>query len=269
LEYVTDTLDDGRADAVFPLFADESLYVADRIQARSGDSVLDVGTGSGVLAISAAVAAGGEADVTALDIQERALRFAAFNAYANRARVAFLQSDGLAKVDGSFDLVLFNPPFNPAPGNQSGKVFSHGGDDGMRVTRKIFAGLSQILNSGGQLQMVTFSLGGEDTPLIFEAIEEHLGGRNPRVDYTHLYPPLRHLEASYFEHIFGAEHRVWYGKFTSYPVAYYMHLAVGLDAAEPGFRERPLDTAFEETEFSGSWAARIRRLRKTIGSAVR
>jgi ribosomal protein L11 methyltransferase len=70
--------------------------------------VLDVGTGSGILAIAAARL--GAAEVVATDIDAAALEAARANAERNGVtdRIRFVKSDLLRKVAGKFDLVLAN-----------------------------------------------------------------------------------------------------------------------------------------------------------------
>ncbi|WP_269540312.1 peptide chain release factor N(5)-glutamine methyltransferase [Cerasicoccus fimbriatus] len=74
-------------------------------------SVLDLGTGIGALALSLAQA-WPDAAVTAVDVSADALALARENAAANELeRVNFLQSDWFAAVNGSFDLIVTNPPY--------------------------------------------------------------------------------------------------------------------------------------------------------------
>ena len=73
---------------------------------------LDVGTGSGAIAVTLALA--GKTRVIASDISIAALRVAAENARRLGAQVRFVASD-LAAIfaDASFDLVVSNPPYVP------------------------------------------------------------------------------------------------------------------------------------------------------------
>ncbi len=258
--FITDSIEERRPDAVFPLFDDESIYFASHLNIKAGDSVVDIGTGSGILAISAAKKA---RTVLAVDIQDRALHFAQFNAYLNNVdkKIRFIKSDGLGSVQGKFDLVLFNPPFNPAPQMMQGKIFSHGGDDGMRVIRKVFTGISGHIKNKGRLQMITFSLGRDGKPLVFDLIENFFSQRAPRVHFTHLYPPVNHRRIRYFERIFGKKYRAWYKKFDRFPVIYYMLLTLQFDSVTPGFVELPLKAKFVNVKYSGNREARIKRLR--------
>ncbi len=73
--------------------------------------VLDMGTGSGAIAVALAHTRP-DAAVSALDVSEAALAVARANAAANGAAVRFLQSDWFAGLAGdSFDLIVSNPPY--------------------------------------------------------------------------------------------------------------------------------------------------------------
>jgi len=79
-------------------------------EAREGERVLDMGTGSGVNAILAATRG---ARVVAVDINPRAIEAARANAQRNGVadRVEVRYSNVFSDVDGAFDLIVFDPPF--------------------------------------------------------------------------------------------------------------------------------------------------------------
>ena len=81
---------------------------------RSGLSVLDIGTGSGAIAVTLAKELL-DAQVTALDVSEGALAVAAGNAERNGVSVNFLNFDilAMAPLPGRYDLVVSNPPYVP------------------------------------------------------------------------------------------------------------------------------------------------------------
>lgn len=78
----------------------------------SPDRILDLGTGSGALALGLALAFP-NAEVLAVDKSPDALALAKENAIRNKldGRVQFLVSDWFDSVEGSFDLIVSNPPY--------------------------------------------------------------------------------------------------------------------------------------------------------------
>uniref|UniRef100_UPI0028AD803A peptide chain release factor N(5)-glutamine methyltransferase n=1 Tax=Massilia alkalitolerans TaxID=286638 RepID=UPI0028AD803A len=73
--------------------------------------LLDMGTGSGAIAVACAHARR-DASVTALDLSEEALAIARANAAANGAQVRFLRSDWFAAIgEERFELIASNPPY--------------------------------------------------------------------------------------------------------------------------------------------------------------
>ena len=79
-------------------------------EAREGERVLDMGTGCGVNAILAATKG---AQVVAVDINPRAIEAARANAGRNgvAGRIQVCHSDVFSDVDGTFSLIVFDPPF--------------------------------------------------------------------------------------------------------------------------------------------------------------
>ncbi len=78
-------------------------------------SILDIGTGSGCIAISLAKLIP-DSDVTAVDVSEKALEVAKKNAEANEVSVTFIKDDILNPqnrdlLNGQFDIIVSNPPY--------------------------------------------------------------------------------------------------------------------------------------------------------------
>lgn len=93
-------------------------WAAGDFSARTGEKnrhmrVLDIGTGSGCIAVTMAVRLAG-AQVTAVDISEKALGVARRNAARNGVQVEFAVCDILspgADIAGNFDVIMSNPPY--------------------------------------------------------------------------------------------------------------------------------------------------------------
>jgi release factor glutamine methyltransferase len=95
----------------------ETEQLCEKLITRAKDSpfrgrLLDIGTGSGVIALSLA-AAWPEAEVEGVDISESALELASENAHrlGVAARARFFRSDLLAAAEGEYQLMVANLPY--------------------------------------------------------------------------------------------------------------------------------------------------------------
>ena len=85
-------------------------WALDVIRPMHGPRVIDLGTGSGAIAL--AIKKGRpDAQVTATDNSGEALRVALANALAQHLEIDFRQGSWLAPIDGRFDLIVSNPPY--------------------------------------------------------------------------------------------------------------------------------------------------------------
>ncbi|MFD0484789.1 HemK2/MTQ2 family protein methyltransferase [Kineococcus sp. GCM10028916] len=135
-----------------------------RGQSVVGRRVLDLGTGSGALAVAAVRA--GARSVTAVDLSLRAVLTARLNGRLHRAPVRVRRGDLFTPVAGQqFDVVLANPPYVPAdsdrlPRHRRGRSWD-GGRDGRAVIDRICDEVATVLAPGGRLLMVQSVLAGE------------------------------------------------------------------------------------------------------------
>ena len=148
---------DGRV--LIPRPDTETLCQAAIGRLARGGRMLDIGTGSGALAVSVALACE-RASVTAVDISAGALGVARTNGEALGAQVEWLQSDLFAALGGRvFDVIVSNPPYIPS-GELKGlqtevrrepRLALDGGPDGLDFYRRIVAALPGYLAVGGAL----------------------------------------------------------------------------------------------------------------------
>ena len=128
---------------------------------KGTDQVLDLCTGSGCLAILAALTFP-NASVDAADISEDALDVAARNVadYKLKKRVKLVKSDLFSALKGrKYDLIISNPPYVnaqsmralPEEYRKEPKVALASGSDGLEHTRRIIAEAKQHLTTGGRL----------------------------------------------------------------------------------------------------------------------
>lgn len=147
-------------DVLIPRPETEHVIEAALELAGGARRVLDIGTGSGAIAVTLALEMAG-AGVVGTDISEAAVRVAAGNARRLQAGATFVASD-LAGcfADGCFDLVVSNPPYVPArdQANIQREVREHepavalyGGADGLDVYRRLIPEAARVLVPGGWL----------------------------------------------------------------------------------------------------------------------
>lgn len=112
----------------------------------SNPTVLDIGTGTGCIAITAALELP-SARITATDIDSECLRVAQMNTKNLDAVVQFKQSDLLSNVPSLFDVILANLPYVPTgyAVNEAAKhepsLALYSGEDGLDLYRQLFAQL--------------------------------------------------------------------------------------------------------------------------------
>lgn len=95
---------------LIPRHETELLVELGMAKLPKGGSILDLGTGSGAIAVSLAHARR-DAQVMASDISPDALSLARRNAAAHAVALQFVQSNWFEQIEGKFDLIISNPPY--------------------------------------------------------------------------------------------------------------------------------------------------------------
>lgn len=150
--------------------AEDSYLFAKNLKVKKGEKVLDMGTGSGILAIIAARQGG---NVTATDINPQALECARRNAQKNKVKIDFLESDLFKNIKGKFDLIIFNAPYVPTdPGELKDVecIAWAGGEHGRKVIIRFVKAAPKFLKPGGRILLMVSSLNDvlDDLRMAFE-----------------------------------------------------------------------------------------------------
>lgn len=146
-------------DVLIPRPETEHVIEAALKHAAGASRILDIGAGSGAIAVTLALETG--MPVIATDISPAAVHVAAENAHRLGASVGFVLCDlGSALCSGAFDVVLSNPPYVPEAQSDSVQrevrdyephLAVFGGSDGLDVYRRLIPDASRLLKPGGRL----------------------------------------------------------------------------------------------------------------------
>ena len=158
------------------------LVVEEALALLSNDSapvIVDVGTGSGCIAISLAIAMP-SARLIASDVSPEALRVASRNAARHGVldRLSFVETSFLNGLQDQIDMVVSNPPYVPARAQPAltpevrdfePRIAVFSGEDGLDGVRSVLEGAVAKLKPGGWLVM-EFGCGQDDrvTQLILD-----------------------------------------------------------------------------------------------------
>ena len=130
------------------------LLDAAKKEVKPGDRVLEIGTGSGFISRELATVS----DVVATDINPHAALC------ARCSGVTVVQSDLFAGIRGTFDLILFNPPYLPTQPEERIDDWLEfaldGGKNGRVVIERFAADVGRVLAPGGRILLLISSLTG-------------------------------------------------------------------------------------------------------------
>jgi release factor glutamine methyltransferase len=156
------------AEYVFTIFedvyepAEDSFLFAENLVAHDNDSVIDVGTGCGILGVVAAARAN---RVLAVDINSKAVGCAKENAQLNHVdhKMLFMVGDLFTsiKVRKQFDLILFNAPYLPSEEFEGDSWLVRawaGGSSGRRLIDRFIQAAPKYLRPDGRILLMQSTL---------------------------------------------------------------------------------------------------------------
>jgi release factor glutamine methyltransferase len=151
---------------------DDSYLLAENLEVKDDDNVLDMGTGCGIQGL---IASSKARKVVSSDISKKALVCSAHNAWCNRAvNIQFIESNLFNNIEGLFDLISFNPPYLPTSKKDEDfedRQIWNGGKDGLQVISAFTKDVKKYLNPKGRIKIVTSSIGGiEETIQMFNKV---------------------------------------------------------------------------------------------------
>ena len=137
--------------------------------------VLDIGTGSGAIALALAKNRP-DWSVTAADISQDALELATENANAQNLNLSFIKSDCFSEISAKYDIIVSNPPYiSRADEVEVGLNVLHSephlalfaDEDGLAIYRRIAEESKDYLNDGGKIYLEIGYKQGQSVPALF------------------------------------------------------------------------------------------------------
>ncbi|WP_406537531.1 HemK2/MTQ2 family protein methyltransferase [Methanobrevibacter sp.] len=148
--------------------AEDSYLLADNLEIKPGQSVLEIGTGSGIVAMYASRLTD---RITVTDINFDACMLAEKNFKANNIENIEILFGNMFEVvkDRKFDVILFNTPYLPTEDDEVlDDTINYAFDGGLNGRKVIDLFLNEVgnhLNDGGIVQMIQSSLSGNEETL--------------------------------------------------------------------------------------------------------
>ncbi|MBE6485831.1 MAG: methyltransferase domain-containing protein [Methanosphaera stadtmanae] len=147
--------------------AEDTFLLIDNLKIKSSDKVLEIGTGSGIVSITASLKCH---EVTSTDINPHAIKCAKNNIKLNkRENITVFLSDLFENINDKYDLILFNTPYLPVIEEEHvdddySKAWD-GGESGRDVIDKFIKQAPGYLKKDGIIQLVQSSLSDNEKTL--------------------------------------------------------------------------------------------------------
>lgn len=147
--------------------AEDTFLLIDNLIIDKSDSVLEIGTGTGLVSICASYKC---SQVTSTDINPYALKCAETNVKLNnRTNINIIHSDLFENIGNKYDLILFNTPYLPVTEeehvNDNYSKSWDGGENGREIIDKFLKEAPYYLKKDGKIQIIQSSLSNNEKTL--------------------------------------------------------------------------------------------------------
>jgi len=139
---------------VYPPSEDSFLLIGS-FDVRKGETVLEIGCGSGIVSMHCALNGG---IVTCGDINKKAVALTKRNMALNSLDATVVETDLYSAIEGRFDMIIFNLPYLPVMEEGDLALSWSGGNDGLGPLPGLISGAHDHLTHGGRLIIVVSSL---------------------------------------------------------------------------------------------------------------
>ena len=190
--------------------AEDSYLLQKYVQKHAFGRVLDLGTGSGIQALTA-VKRKDVREIVAVDINEKAIKELKTEISQKKIRkITIKKSDLFSNVQDKFDTIIFNPPYLPQDKGIEDPAL-YGGKHGWEISEKFFSEVNQFLVANGKILFLFSSLTNKQK--IEEIISQNLlefkeleKQKLPMFETLYVYlieksQVLRELERKHIDHI--------------------------------------------------------------------
>ncbi len=140
---------------------EDSYLLLEYVKCKQGEKVLDIGCGSGIIAIKAALQG---AKVFAIDLNPEAVKNTLFNARINNVKIYCIVGNLFDPLNTriKFDKIFFNPPYLPEMPSDKYSLAWAGGKEGIEIAKKFIIAAKDFLSAKGEIFLVISSSGNKE-----------------------------------------------------------------------------------------------------------
>lgn len=192
---------------------DDSIFLMNKSLHIENKKVLEIGVGSGIISIALAKK---NNKVVSTDINKTAIFVCKINCIINNVeeKIELVEGDLFGDIHSRFDYIVTNPPFLPIKENNKNYYFSNGGNDGLKVIRRIIEKSSDYLEKTGEAIILGGAFGNDRLPFFYEEIKDNIiynslsvifyifGKKKANFELMHVYEELQMEKQRYSDSLY-------------------------------------------------------------------